>query len=974
MKKTNDKLINKIYKASKDGHLIFFIGAGASVNEGLPNWNGYVNGLLNFWKRRLESDKKISAGRKIINIDEIIENKRIEKVEKIEILYRLIKDLYGEEYFYSHLLDYEKENLVIKEEGARDDSLYFGLAELDAAYFTTNYDNVIETYLQKFRNNYRSYVDVNDFIDNKYELTANTVFHLHGSIFGNPRDFISSKESYDSHYHAKGAIMNKIKNLIKSGEYLIVFIGSSMSEPDVLSLLEGSKNSHIAFLKCKDEDERKEKEDKLNQYNISVYGYKESHDLLPKILQSHIEAEYSQNDSLKKIDQMRFKNNSLPEKEILNIINRNEKNLNVFYRELKGDRLIKRLHDLIRSELFNSGNISISGYIWQLIYININDFSYEEKKNIISNIINGNNNSYMSNMSLNVIRALNLTSYQLDKFYRNISKKINIEYSPYMESYILAGWTMVRNFIKMDVFNYFEEEHLISQNRNYILSEDATDILMKEVNNCFELSDKLNNFSDESILNTKFCILYNLIKNEKIKPNKKMLDNEHVKKLLKIEHIPIVSGCNINECSFVSEEDIFSMDFLDNILKEDRKLFIDGNLVEQNCKSTALFLIDIIKKNNHSSKKIIEKFSENVILLFEKYKSVYAFLLEQENINDFYSDYIDCIVNFYKNFEKIQFSSLDYRIWNKIIKLDSENEYVDVFMSLSINENKSDDYLFYQQTLDSCYYIKLCRNLKISNKILEEDFINAIKKLNKNTCNTFLGFYSSKLDNHLKDNPYYLIGLMYSPLLNDFIKNSIFINGIYRVAYLFYLTIRDNDDYKNLNARLLSVLSCRYNPYKLLVKNNWLFKNIWYRIFNFKFSYVYDSEWIKFIIRNNSDSIYNIMNLLYKGNMINFIKVKSNWNEIMIALENQKEQRNFINTYSVDEFNDLSDERKRIVKLLYTLLFKRNLVNHIDFDFVENLLKCSEDRGNNLIILNSLRSIMDEKQYDLLANKFYKIH
>ncbi|EMF0574985.1 hypothetical protein H4N23_002735, partial [Enterococcus hirae] len=43
-------MVDKIAKAENDFKLVVFIGAGVSISQGYPNWDGYVDHLIKYWQ------------------------------------------------------------------------------------------------------------------------------------------------------------------------------------------------------------------------------------------------------------------------------------------------------------------------------------------------------------------------------------------------------------------------------------------------------------------------------------------------------------------------------------------------------------------------------------------------------------------------------------------------------------------------------------------------------------------------------------------------------------------------------------------------------------------------------------------------------------------------------------------------------------------------------------------------------------
>lgn len=47
------EFIKDIVRAKKSSSLFCFVGAGTSISQGFPNWNEYVDGLIDYWSYHL---------------------------------------------------------------------------------------------------------------------------------------------------------------------------------------------------------------------------------------------------------------------------------------------------------------------------------------------------------------------------------------------------------------------------------------------------------------------------------------------------------------------------------------------------------------------------------------------------------------------------------------------------------------------------------------------------------------------------------------------------------------------------------------------------------------------------------------------------------------------------------------------------------------------------------------------------------
>ncbi|WRN05058.1 hypothetical protein UM707_10380 [Staphylococcus aureus] len=91
--------INDIYNAEKQQSLLFFIGAGVSISQGYPDWNKYVDELIQFWKVNLvnltrdERTQYPKVSRKDYVILDILLNSNHSNKRKVDLVNHMIKNI-----------------------------------------------------------------------------------------------------------------------------------------------------------------------------------------------------------------------------------------------------------------------------------------------------------------------------------------------------------------------------------------------------------------------------------------------------------------------------------------------------------------------------------------------------------------------------------------------------------------------------------------------------------------------------------------------------------------------------------------------------------------------------------------------------------------------------------------------------------------------------------------------------------------
>lgn len=245
-----NQFIENIVSAKKEFSLIIFIGAGVSISQGYPDWNHYVSQLISYWTFNLKSLTDIPDTKKQkpeISDMKVLETLAISSVSnkrKVDLVNFLVKKYCetddierSNQIFREHVLDFEKFIFNYATPTSLNNEILDKLVELRAAFITTNYDSQIkESYSRNLSINPEIYKNVNLISGNiKREL----VVHLHGVPDGDPRFFISSSKSYSSMYYNSDIYKRKVKELFKEkDDALILFVGCSMEEDEVLSILD----------------------------------------------------------------------------------------------------------------------------------------------------------------------------------------------------------------------------------------------------------------------------------------------------------------------------------------------------------------------------------------------------------------------------------------------------------------------------------------------------------------------------------------------------------------------------------------------------------------------------------------------------------------------------------------------------------------------------------------------------------------
>ncbi|HAC2255601.1 TPA_asm: hypothetical protein GJJ45_08265, partial [Listeria monocytogenes] len=120
-------LTHTLAKAVKDFNLVVFVGAGTSLSQGYPNWNGYIEKLIHFWQFNIQhvAGGKVTVTNELLSqFDEILNSNTTPK-RKIDLLHTLLQDILEEdfkevklnfeEYFFKDVVPDYIENSVLVE-------------------------------------------------------------------------------------------------------------------------------------------------------------------------------------------------------------------------------------------------------------------------------------------------------------------------------------------------------------------------------------------------------------------------------------------------------------------------------------------------------------------------------------------------------------------------------------------------------------------------------------------------------------------------------------------------------------------------------------------------------------------------------------------------------------------------------------------------------------------------------------------
>lgn len=198
--------IRIIRQAIFDRKLVVFVGAGASINSGIPSWQG----LISEFKEKLSLDEKQQDD--FLKIPQYYYNSRGAK-EYTEF----VKD-------------------VLKYDDKEPNDIHSLILQLNPAHIiTTNYDNFLERVAQK---NGEFFEIIEQNRDIPYAKNGKMIIKMHGGFLHN--NFVLKEDDYLNYSEKFAIVETYIKALI--AQNIILFIGYSFNDPNTKQIFNWVKN------------------------------------------------------------------------------------------------------------------------------------------------------------------------------------------------------------------------------------------------------------------------------------------------------------------------------------------------------------------------------------------------------------------------------------------------------------------------------------------------------------------------------------------------------------------------------------------------------------------------------------------------------------------------------------------------------------------------------------------------------------
>jgi hypothetical protein len=256
-----------------------FVGAGLSVEFGLPLWKDFIVG----------SAEKTGDAELIKTIGRYIgDNGGKDDYEAAaSVLYEFSNENnrngfteYGRSIFNSKVKDSNTEREIELKELVKDSTVNILPRIFDNLVITTNYDDVLQTVYGNYYSNYevvgpRYPKTIRNDIRNCVSHTVQAIIKLHGD-FKSHEDYIFTKEQYEKKY-GDGDFQDAVKYLLTNRTLL--FLGCSLVNERFLNvwgniLKDNEKFTQYAVMSKQNNDKEQKKLEKfLKDYNISTLWY-----------------------------------------------------------------------------------------------------------------------------------------------------------------------------------------------------------------------------------------------------------------------------------------------------------------------------------------------------------------------------------------------------------------------------------------------------------------------------------------------------------------------------------------------------------------------------------------------------------------------------------------------------------------------------------------------------------------------------
>lgn len=531
-------MVSKIAKAENDFKLVVFIGAGVSISQGYPNWDGYVDHLIKYWQFNIQTHAaRDKVSRETILAFDLIAQSNNSNKRKIDLVHQILEDIFEDD-FEKFKLEFEKYYFNQVPPFTPANSVLESLSDLNAIFITPNYDQEIEKQLKRKKSDVQIIKDLREFSTRKTQLKINHVLHIHGTAEGNPDFLINSSAAYARLYFRDREYFEKLRKWFEETKPLVLFVGVSLEEDELLSLLfEGNENFALMRADISNnlnvDTQLRGRIEKFfsskNHTNIFWYGnnFKE----LPNVVRDIVKDVKTKNKLPKQHEYLnKLTTSSTSDTEYVQILNTMVENLkyhvdlNQLYDHIvkNGEKHLidKLLKNSLGSDIVLNEQSYIPESLWTLLDKEYDELEDEAKESVIKLFFKQSFNP-RNREAYNIYKRMDVNRQQQENLVLNLSKNETINYTIFSkEPDIMAEW----------LIHKFEREN---PNR-YIFMKDEGEVI-------FSFSDEGVRRLYETLQNSDYYekVLYPI--NEMIKDGIARVFYQAMKdKRLFLDNIPIL--------------------------------------------------------------------------------------------------------------------------------------------------------------------------------------------------------------------------------------------------------------------------------------------------------------------------------------------------------------------------------------------------------------------------------------------------
>lgn len=251
----------------KNRKLVIFAGAGVSALCGLPLWNNFARKLVD----DCFEDNYISYYEKEEYYSQVIKDSKL----SITLIYNIYSKKRKKDKFHIHFQEH-----LNKDDTNKKNMVVSALKKMRASIITTNADKILDNCAFDEENIYFGNrileIDVRNFGQNRPE-----VVHIHGSI-DDRESLVFTVDQYLKQYgntnDSNIKLQQKIKSLLNSPYNTLLFVGSSMSEMELLQYII-SDGSNLClenrFILNGFYTHQKELEQTMRDYYLNFFGLRQ---------------------------------------------------------------------------------------------------------------------------------------------------------------------------------------------------------------------------------------------------------------------------------------------------------------------------------------------------------------------------------------------------------------------------------------------------------------------------------------------------------------------------------------------------------------------------------------------------------------------------------------------------------------------------------------------------------------------------